>query len=86
MGSRETRTTLKLHHGMWSEAEVDIGVDLTDLLFDVSGYKRTAAQVGKVLATRLSAPAKADLEETSEYWSGSARPTVRDFTIVRGGS
>lgn len=66
--------------------KMNVGVDLADFFFDLSGYKRTATRVGKLLAMGSAATARADLQARYESWSELVRSTLRDVTEVGRGA
>lgn len=65
--------------------KVNAGVDLAAFFFNLSGYKRTASRVGKLLAAGSAASAKADLQTKYESWSESTRSALREVTVAGRG-
>lgn len=63
-------------------ARVAAGVDVLDYLVDLTGYKRTARGIGRLLAEDSAHAQDAGIESEYEHWAQSVRGTLGETTLI----
>ena len=63
-------------------ARVSAGVDVLDFLVDLSGSKRAARRVGKILAEDSANTREAQIETEYQQWTQAVRQTLGLITVV----
>ncbi len=59
-----------------------LGADLLDFFFDLSGYKRAIARVGKGIAYTSAAGKESDVRAAYDVWTQSVRSELQGISIV----
>lgn len=64
---------------------VATGVDMLDLFFDLSGYKRSAVRAGKALVQDSATQRQKHLEQEREDWTSQVKGNLRKISEVKRG-
>ena len=62
---------------------VSLGVDVLDSFFDLSGYKRTASRVGRMLVEDTATQREKQLRQEFEDWATSVSTALRGISASR---